>query len=109
MAITQVGTTTTSTTTDPSATLTITKPSGGVAVGDVLIAGITSNNDTQVATGWTKFDGQTLDPTTLWQVNLYYKVAVSGDVSASNYSFTVGTGGPSAGFITAWRGVDTGT
>ncbi len=103
MAITQVGGTETGTTTDPATSLTINKPAT-VAAGDVMIAGVTANNDTITApAGWTEFEGR-LAPTVAWQVRLYYKV-VTGSEGAS-FSWTVGSGGPSAGFINCWRGVD---
>ena len=66
----------------------ITKPTG-LAVGDLMIAavGCTGTNVTaDVASGWTNItlngSGGTMS------IRLQYKVAVSGDVSASNFTFT---------------------
>lgn len=103
MAITQIGSTTTATTTDPSATLTISKTTDLLA-GDILVAAITSNGDAQTApSGWVNFDGSTLAPTVAWQCQLYYRIVTGSE--GSNFSWTVGTGGPSAGHMTAWREV----
>jgi hypothetical protein len=84
------------------ATLVITKPTD-LAVGDLMVAGIFFNNDSSgtagVATpsGWTLYDSrgyvggfQGTDNSTLY---VFYKVATSGDVAASNFSFGAGSSG----------------
>lgn len=104
MPVSQVNGTNTGTTTDPGTSLTITKPTS-MSVGDVMTAGVTSNNETVTApSGWVRFGGQ-VSGTDAWQVNLYYKVVTASE--PSSYTWTVGSVGPSAGFINCWSGVDT--
>lgn len=65
--------------------VTITKPSG-LAVGDLMIAQIQTNASSgaiTVPSGWTL-----IDSTTSWRINMYYKVAVSDDVSAADFTWT---------------------
>lgn len=86
-------------------TLTITKPSG-LAVGDMMIANlIWDSNNTDAPTlpsGWT----QLFHSTTGTKSAMAYKVAVSGDVAASNFVFTLaGTVIASGGSIMRWTGV----
>lgn len=101
--VTQVGSSHAATTTNTSS-LTITKPTG-VASGHVLVAVITSDSTTPTApSGWVHFGGG-LHGSASWNNNLYYKVA--GGSEPSNYTWTVGTSGPSAGCVNAFSGVDT--
>lgn len=86
-------------------TLTITKPSG-LAVGDMMIAYIVwDTSDTTAPTlpsGWTQLLHDTTGTKSAWA----YKVAVSGDVAASNFAFTfAGTVTASGGSIMRWSGV----
>ena len=95
-------------------TLTMTKPSG-VQVGDLMIAFFSTSQDDTTATGvtcsgWsTAPNGGLLSSGTRPRTATLYKVAVSGDVTATNYTFTK-TGGAvqqNAGGIIVLRGVDT--
>lgn len=108
MAITQIGGTTSVGQQDGNTTIVMTKPVG-VAEGDVLTAGITSNNTAHVApAGWVNFGGIISTTSGVnWQTQLYYKVA--GASEPASYSWTIGDVGPSGGFLNAWRGVDTTT
>lgn len=108
--IAQRGTATTATST--TTTLTIAKPTG-IAVGDIMIADIAKggNNSTAVtSTGWTLIDGVSLGGSTQRYGAVLYKIAVAADVSATDYTFALGTGtNSSAGAIIAFSGVDSTT
>jgi hypothetical protein len=73
------------------ASLVITKPVS-LAVGDLMVAGLLINNDasgtTSMATpaGWTKYDEQFFVSNES-SVALFYKIADSADVAASNFTF----------------------
>lgn len=101
MAITQVGSVTTASTT--GATLTVTKPTG-VASGDVLtavVAAVASTSSTSTApSGWTKFASQNTSHT----AEQWYKVA--GGSEPSSYDWVTSSAFARIGSITAWRGVD---
>jgi hypothetical protein len=102
-----------------SATLTINKPSG-LAVGDLMLVSIIqSDNDganggdlsNASLAGWSLVDGaQTGVPGSggnEWWGTVLYKVATAGDVTATNFTFTVdGDADDSEGSIIAFRGVD---
>ena len=90
--------------TTSSTTLTITKPSG-VQVGDFLVAmlGVYASSPTiSTASGWTLLTTQTC---TNGLTSLQYKVADSGDVSASNYSWTCASDILNSGSILRISGV----
>jgi len=101
------GTATTATT--GTTTLVINKPTG-VVVGDVLIAVISQvGNNTTITSpsGWVLIDGRSLAGSTLRFGAVYYKIAVSSDLTATNYTFTGGTNTNSlSGVIAAFSGVD---
>lgn len=108
MAITQVGSATSATGALPTS-LTITKPTG-VAVGDLLLALITSNEDasTGAPTGWVNILTETQSTPQHFGASWWYKIAVTADVSASNYVFdSDDADAPIVGTIIALRGVDT--
>lgn len=99
--VTEFGTSTTASSQSTS-TLTINKPAGGVTTGHLLTAGIVSDATDHVApSGWVKFG---TGENTNYTASLYYKIA--GGSEPASYSWTVGSVGPSAGFITAWSNVD---
>lgn len=86
-------------------TLTINKPSG-LAVGDMMIANIVwdSNDNTAptLPSGWTSL----FHSTTGTKSAGAYKIATSGDVAASNFSFTLaGAVTASGGSIMRWSGI----
>jgi len=86
--------------------ITITKPSG-LTVGDLMIAVISSQDETGVSAslaGWTeKYDS---DSDYHGQTTLY-KIADSGDVAASNFTFSVACASDNLyGIISAYSGVD---
>lgn len=98
------------TTADPATSLVISKPSSSALVaGDLLVACITSNDTAHgVPSGWVTFGGDSLvgsTPSVAWQVRLYYRIVTGSE--GSSFTWTVGGGGPSAGLICAYRGVDT--
>jgi hypothetical protein len=106
MAITAVGTPQSNGVSSASSSITITKPTG-LANGDVLIANLTSDSTTPTEpSGWTSFGGG-LHPSSSWTNFLYYKVITNAGSEPANYTWTVGTVGPAAGIITAWRGAKT--
>lgn len=107
MAVSRAALAKSATTADPATTLTISKPDSHTLVaGDLLVAFITSNDVSHgVPSGWVAFGGDTLAPTTLWQARLYYRIVTGSE--GSSFSWTVGGGGPSAGVICAYGGVDT--
>lgn len=102
-------------------TLTITKPVG-LAVGDVMIVNIMQMDDdganggdlsAPTGSGWSLIDGRQLYASGSggdeWYVALLYKVATSGDVSASNFAFTMdgdASGDSSNGALVAFRGAN---
>lgn len=87
------------TATTSSTTLTITKPTS-LAVGDLMVAHITAyggstvaSSDWNVLSGWTReTDTNVADgpANTGVRTNTQYKIADSGDVAASNFTFTWG-------------------
>ena len=92
-----------------SSTCVITKPSG-IAVGDFLIAHVKSKASGTIAwsTGgdgnWNALGSQ--QATASGVSALFYKFATSGDVSATTFSFSVGSS-RNKGEMSAWTGVDT--
>lgn len=74
-----------------STSLTITAPSG-IAEGDLLVASINAQGGSATSTGWTEID-QAGRLTTL------YKVAVSADESATDYTFSFSNGSRSGGIV----------
>lgn len=100
MAITQVGSATNNTRANDDS-ISLSKPTG-VASGDVLLAFITSNDQTVDApSGWIHLDQET---TEVFRNTVFYKVA--GSFEASSYTFRVDENAPMVGTIVAWRGVD---
>ena len=105
------GTATTATTT--STTLTINKPTG-LTIDDVMILQIVqSGNGSAITdvtqTGWTQIAGSNIRSSTgnRCRATLYYKVATSTDVAASNFSFTLHSQSDDGeGGILAFSGVD---
>lgn len=77
--------------------LVISKPSG-LAVGDLMLSAIRHDNGDGMTnpSGWTTFT-TTFNPFN--NVRLCYKYAVSGDVSASDFTWTLGSSTVSAGGI----------
>lgn len=80
----------TGTRTATSTDLTITKPAS-VAVGDLLVTIIGWKNSTvrslNTLSGWTRLSGYTGDDTL--GINIFWKTADSGDVSASDYTWSM--------------------
>jgi len=70
--------------TNSGTTLTITKPVS-VAVGDLLVCVISAANSVDTLSGWTLITSQSNTDGNLFT---FYKIAVSGDVSASDYTWT---------------------
>ena len=70
--------------------VTITKPTG-LAVGDLLVVTLVfgQNDTTPTPSGWTVIRNNSVDLGTDGDVAAFYKVADSGDVAASNFSFDV--------------------
>lgn len=96
-----------SSTTGTAATCVVNKPPG-LAVGDVMIAFINFRTTTTfiaAPAGWTQIV-QLAQSTTL-EAAMFYKVAVSADVSASTFTFTGTAGIGNTGAITAYTGVNT--
>ncbi|MFF8831373.1 hypothetical protein [Streptomyces sp. NPDC015131] len=89
-------------------TLTIAKPTG-LQVDDIMVAFTSSNLQTVTApSGWTQHDSDDATSGAAFRNYVFYKVATSGDVAASNFTFTVpGATSPLVGAIAAYRGVDT--
>jgi hypothetical protein len=94
--------------------LTINKPVG-IAVGDIMIANIseshTSNNLSTSASssGWTVINSRTLGVNNV-RGSVLYKIAITSDLTATNYAFSINTGAnSSSGAIIAFSGVDTTT
>lgn len=89
---------------------TVTKPTG-LAVGDLMIAFVTINNSgiSSAPSGWTLFDSDASSVGEAWANYVYYKIATSGDVAASNFTWTAGGSAPCCGGISAYRNVDTTT
>ena len=82
-------------------TVTLTKPTG-LAVDDLMVAAICFTDDIAVATittpaGWTLVDTTGELGIDAFRHSTYYKLADSGDVAASNFSFVAATGNPNAG------------
>ena len=106
--IAQRGTATTATSTNTS--LTIIKPTG-LVVNDLMIVNLAqgnNNSNAPTSTGWTLIDGRSLAGGTARYGAVLYKVATASDVSATNFTFTMGSGTNSAsGAIIAFSGVDT--
>lgn len=111
--ITQVGSSTSATSTGSS--ITINKPTG-IQVGDVMIAIITENDnsggtdlgDGNGLSGWSLISESNLAGTNpeAWGY-IYYKVAVASDVTATNYAFDLDNDSDGAvGAIFAFTGVD---
>lgn len=92
-----------------ASTVTVTAPTG-IAIGDLLFASITYHGNATITapSGWS-FIRQESDVTPGDGVATYYKVAVSADVSAVNYSWSQGaTGSPGmAGIILRITGANT--
>lgn len=86
-------------------TLQITKPTG-LAVGHVMVALITKNNESVSGpSGWTSI--MAIDNGTNFGDAWFYKVANSTDVAATNFTFTKsGSSSPMVGTIVALSGVD---
>jgi hypothetical protein len=110
MAITQVGTATTGSSTDGSS-FSVTKPTGVVS-GDVLIVAGSSNKgvwDT-LPSGFTQVavstDGNV---TSAFRSYIWYKVCGGSEPASYSFASTTaqGTGAPMVAIISAWRGVDT--
>jgi carbohydrate binding protein with CBM4/9 domain len=95
-----------SATTDTEASgtsIVINKPSGVVA-DDLLIAFVTSNNQSvNPPSGWTELDDDTTAE--LFRSHVFYKIA--GSSEGSTYTFTVGSSAPIVGTIIAYDGADT--
>lgn len=112
MAITQRGSATNATNANviASGTLACNKPTG-VASGDVLVAIVTTNDDTSLGgpSGWTKQIDQVagVAGTDHFEVTVWTKVA--GGAEGSTYTWTKSAGAtasPMVITITAWQGVD---
>lgn len=78
-------------------TVTVTKPTG-LAVNDLLVAFVYAHDDTggpAIATpsGWTAGpgDADVMSASDVHEYRILYKMADSGDVAASNFSFTAGS------------------
>ena len=87
--------------------LIITKPTG-LAVGDLMIAILGGSNDwsINVASGWTGLtQGQSIEGNQL-TARVQWKIADSGDVAASNFTFTITTGTGFTGSIFRISGHD---
>jgi len=104
------------TTTGSGTSLVVTKPTG-VALGDVLFANVLmADNDGNTLTdptpsGWIKIDGRDIasNGSDHWHATLFYKIAVAGDVTATNYTFTLDSDTSNDGSlatISAFRGAD---
>lgn len=106
MAITQVGSaTSTDSASSNSTSVTVSRPTG-VTTGDVLIALFSHNDQTGSASGWTRVDGSKT-PGEAFRCDLAYKVVTNIGTEPSTYDFTVPSAdGPLVASITAWRGVD---
>ena len=84
----------TSTATGSTPNVTITKPTG-LAVGDLLIAVLSAEDDTpqtptwNTLSGWSSAQGGNYDSRVAFSIQ--YKVATAGDVAASNFTFAMST------------------
>ncbi len=88
-----------------STTCVVARPSG-LSVGDLMLAHITSHEGGLVITppdGWTQIRQDVSDHG--FRSGLFWKIADSDDVSASDFTFTVGDNA-NIGAITAWTGHD---
>jgi hypothetical protein len=76
-----------------SSSVVVTKPTG-LAVGDLMVGIVANNhassNDFTTPGGWTAYANSTIsiDGTTEGRLAVFYKVADSGDVAASNFTFS---------------------
>lgn len=91
-----------------SSTSTVTKPAG-LAVDDVMVAYTVSNlNGMTAPAGWTQVLSKDASTGDLFRVRVFYKVATSSDVAASNFVFSdTDSNSPCWAAIGAYRGVDT--
>lgn len=108
MAITHVATNEGTPTASLTSSSTVTKPSG-LAVDDVMVAYTVSNlNGTSAPAGWTQILSQDSNQGSLFRVRVFYKVATSSDVAASNFVFTDSdSSSPVWAAVSAYRGVNT--
>jgi hypothetical protein len=104
MAITYVGASSAAYSSASTQTAVVGKPSG-ITSGDIMFALICRDMDTSFNTppsGWTDLLSTVISSSKIW---LYYRVATSADVSASDYTWTFYEGGHIAsGVIFAYRG-----
>lgn len=86
----------------------VTKPTG-LAVGDLMLAFVAANKAGMTApSGFTQIGSEHDSSANAYSSDAYYKVATSGDVAASNFTFTNGdNSSPMIAVIMAYRGVDT--
>lgn len=108
MAITFVAANEGTPTSGLTSTSTVTKPSG-LAVNDVMVAYTVSNlNGMTAPGGWTQVLSEDASTGNLFRVRVFYKVATSSDVAASNFVFSdTDSNSPAWAAIAAYRGVDT--
>lgn len=83
-----------------STSVVITKPAG-LTAGDIMVAVIASSNSTALAApgGWSTLENPITAPSGAARLATFYKTADSGDVAASNFTFTGGSA--LAGFMAA--------
>lgn len=88
-------------------TVTVTKPTG-LAVGDLMLAFMTLNlSGLTPPSGWTQLDSDNAAGGASFNSTVYWKLAVTGDVSATNFTWTAGDAlSPFCGGISAYRNVD---
>lgn len=88
-------------------TVTVTKPTG-LAVGDLMLAFMTLNlSGLTPPSGWTQLDSDNATGGASFNNTVYWKLAVAGDVSATNFTWTAGDAlSPFCGGISAYRDVD---
>lgn len=88
-------------------TVTVTKPTG-LAVGDLMLAFMTLNlSGLTPPSGWTQLDNDNAAGGASFNSTVYWKLAVAGDVSATNFTWNAGDAlSPFCGGISAYRNVD---